>query len=173
MGYVASDDYWGSQIPRLVNYGLHKRLTVRSVKLFADGALGSWGAALIAPYHDKPDTQGLLRASSQTLQKLVERFHEDDFQVVGRRFVHILFFISRTNTSIAQNIHAIGDRANEVVLDVFEDVLRKPGADVNTWRPRIEHAQIFQPSDFERIGRLGGDLHLSGIPGFDQLDHYL
>jgi hypothetical protein len=83
MGYVASDDYWGSQIPRLVNYGLHKRLTVRSVKLFADGALGSWGAALIAPYNDKPDTQGLLRASSQTLQKLAEQFHEDDFQVVG------------------------------------------------------------------------------------------
>jgi hypothetical protein len=43
------------------------------------------------------------------------------------------------------------------VLDVLEDVLRKPGADVNTWRPRIEHAQIFQPSDFERIGRLGSD----------------
>jgi len=55
-----------------------------------------------------------------------------------------------------QNVHAIGDHANEVVLDIFEDILRKPGADVNTWRPRIEHAQIFQPSDFERIGRLGG-----------------
>jgi len=41
------------------------------------------------------------------------------------------------------------------VLDIFEDVLNKPGADVNTWRPRIEHAQIFQPRDLERIGRLG------------------
>ena len=55
-----------------------------------------------------------------------------------------------------QNIHAIGDYANEVVLDIFEDILRKPGADVNTWRPRIEHAQIIQPSDLERTRKLGG-----------------
>ena len=79
MGYVPSDDYWGSQIPRLINYGLHKRLTVRSVKLFADGALGSWGAALIAPYNDKPETRGLLRVIPH---KLVEKFYEDHFQVV-------------------------------------------------------------------------------------------
>jgi hypothetical protein len=82
MGFFNSDDYWGSQIPRLIDYGLHKRLTVRSIKLFADGALGSWGAALIAPYNDKPDTQGLLRILPQTIHKLVERFYEDDFQVV-------------------------------------------------------------------------------------------
>jgi hypothetical protein len=82
MGYAPSNDYWGSQIPRLIDYGLHKRLTVRSVKLFADGALGSWGAALIAPYSDKPDTRGLLRAPPQTLHKLAERFYEDGFQVV-------------------------------------------------------------------------------------------
>ncbi|KAI0297936.1 amidohydrolase family-domain-containing protein [Russula brevipes] len=134
MGGATSDDYWGSQIPRIIDYGLHKRLTVRSVKLFADGALGSWGAALIAPYSDRPDMQGLLRTPPETLHKLVERFYEDGFQV---------------------NIHAIGDRANEAVLDIFEDILSKPGADVNTWRPRIEHAQIFQPSDLQRIGRLG------------------
>jgi predicted amidohydrolase YtcJ len=91
MGYVTSDDYWGSQIPRLINYGLHKRLTVRSVKLFADGALGSWGAALITPYHDKPDMLGLLRTAPQTLHKLAERFHEDGFQVVR---VLISFFLS-------------------------------------------------------------------------------
>jgi predicted amidohydrolase YtcJ len=82
MGNTPSNDYWGSQIPRLINYGLHKRLTVRSIKLFADGALGSWGAALIAPYTDKPDTRGLLRTSPETLRKLAERFYEDDFQVV-------------------------------------------------------------------------------------------
>ncbi|KAH9964935.1 amidohydrolase 3 [Russula dissimulans] len=134
MANVPSNDYWGSQIPRLINYGLYKRLTVRSVKLFADGALGSWGAALISPYSDKPDTQGLLVTPPQALHRLVEQFYQDGFQV---------------------NIHAIGDRANEVVLDIFEDVLSRPGADVNTWRPRIEHAQILQPSDLERIGRLG------------------
>ena len=82
MGYAASDDYWGSQIPRLIDYGFHKRLTVRSIKLFADGALGSWGAALIAPYNDKPDTDGLLRITPQALHKLAEQFYEDHFQVV-------------------------------------------------------------------------------------------
>ncbi|KAH9986218.1 amidohydrolase family-domain-containing protein [Russula compacta] len=130
MGGSPSNDCLGSQIPRLVDYGLYKRLTVRSVKLFADGALGSWGASLIAPYSDKADTRGLLITPPQTLHKLVERFYEKH--------------------------HAIGDHANEVVLDIFEDILSKPGADVNTWRPRIEHAQIFQPSDLQRIGRLGG-----------------
>jgi predicted amidohydrolase YtcJ len=82
MGFVPSNDYWGSQIPRLLNYGVHKRLTVRSVKLFADGALGSWGAALIAPYTDKPDTRGLLRTPPEMLRRLAEQSYEDGFQVV-------------------------------------------------------------------------------------------
>ena len=51
------------------------------------------------------------------------------------------------------------------MLDAFEYILNKPGADVNTWRPRVEHAQIFQPSDLERIGRLGGWF----TPRFDRL----
>ncbi|KAI0298998.1 hypothetical protein B0F90DRAFT_1729916, partial [Multifurca ochricompacta] len=52
------------------------------VKLFADGALGSWGAALIAPYTDKPATQGFILTPPQTLHRLVERFYEDNFQVL-------------------------------------------------------------------------------------------
>ncbi len=50
------------------------------------------------------------------------------------------------------------------MLDIFEDILRKPGADVNIWRPRIEHAQIIQLSDFERIGRIGGNSYLLWSP---------
>ena len=97
MGYTSSNDYWGSQIPRLINYGLHKRLTVRSIKLFADGALGSWGGALIAPYSDKPDTWGLLRLPPETMHKLAERFYEDHFQV-ARIFGRISFrSLERTN----------------------------------------------------------------------------
>jgi len=92
MGHVPSNDYWGSQIPRLINHGLHKRLTLRSVKLFVDGALGSWGAALIAPYNDKPDTRGLLCVPPQTLHQLVERFHDDDFQVVRVFFLAAISF---------------------------------------------------------------------------------
>ncbi|KAI0063272.1 amidohydrolase 3 [Artomyces pyxidatus] len=134
MGATTSDEYWGTQIPRLINYGRDGRLTVRSVKLFTDGALGSWGAALLAPYTDKPETTGLMRSSVSALHDLVEKFYADGWQV---------------------NIHAIGDRANKVLLDIFEDILSRPGADVRKWRPRIEHAQIMQPSDLERIGRLG------------------
>jgi hypothetical protein len=97
MGYTSSNDYWGSQIPRLIDYGLHKRLTVRSIKLFVDGAIGSWGGALIAPYKDKPDTRGLIRVPPETLQKLAERFYEDHFQV-ARIFGRISFcFRERTN----------------------------------------------------------------------------
>ena len=58
MGYTASNDHRGAQIPRLINYSLHKRLTIRGVKVFANGTLGSRPAALITPYGDKPDTRG-------------------------------------------------------------------------------------------------------------------
>ncbi|RDB23930.1 putative amidohydrolase YtcJ [Hypsizygus marmoreus] len=134
MGNVQSDVYWGSRIPRLTNYGKHGRLNIRSVKLFADGALGSWGAALREPYSDKPETQGLLITPPEVLANLTHQFWKDGFQV---------------------NIHCIGDRANEVVLDIFEDILESRGGNVTEWQPRIEHAQIFAPADLERIGRLG------------------
>ncbi|KAF8889019.1 amidohydrolase family-domain-containing protein [Infundibulicybe gibba] len=133
MGNVESDEYWGSQIPRLINYGKHQRLNVRSVKLFTDGALGSWGAALLEPYTDKPDTVGLMRSTPEALSNLTKQFWKDGWQV---------------------NIHCIGDKANHVILDIFEDIL-KNGGNVTDWRPRIEHAQIFTPEDLVRIGKLG------------------
>ena len=77
-----SNDILDSQIPRLIDYGLHRRLTVRSVKLFADGALGSWGAALKDPYSDKPDVRGFLLVPHKTLHEQAEKFYEDGFQVV-------------------------------------------------------------------------------------------
>jgi predicted amidohydrolase YtcJ len=54
----------------------------------------------------------------------------------------------------SKNIHCIGDRANNVVLDIFEEII-KDGANVTTWRPRIEHAQIMTLTDLERTARLG------------------
>ncbi|EIN05898.1 hypothetical protein PUNSTDRAFT_145781 [Punctularia strigosozonata HHB-11173 SS5] len=144
MGNVNSDNYWGKQIPKLFNYGKDARLNVRSVKLFTDGALGSWGAALLEPYSDNSNTTGIMRSTPKALSSLVKKFWKDGFQV---------------------NIHCIGDRANKVVLDIFEDILAsKPlagifGYGMNTnvteMRPRIEHAQIMQLSDIERVGRLG------------------
>ena len=65
---------------------------------------------------------------------------------------------------MAQNIHCIGDRANKIVLDAFEDVINRTGVDLETWRPRIEHAQIMQLSDIDRLGRLGGAWCLNFFP---------
>ena len=57
-----------------------------------------------------------------------------------------------------QNVHCIGDRANHVILDIYERILTTGGGNVTEWRPRIEHAQIFAPADLVRIGKLGGGL---------------
>ncbi|KAJ7287289.1 amidohydrolase family-domain-containing protein [Mycena rebaudengoi] len=121
-----------SQIERLENYGVDGRLNLRSVKLYTDGALGSWGAALLEPYTDKPDTRGIMRSSPDTMSGLIR---------------------SSWQTGLQVNVHCIGDRANKVVLDVFEDLLK--GKNATEFRPRIEHAQILQPADLERIGKLG------------------
>ncbi|KAJ3759321.1 amidohydrolase family-domain-containing protein [Lentinula raphanica] len=134
MGHVPSDTYWGSQIPRLVNYGKHGRLTVRSIKLVSDGALGSWGAALLEPYADKPDSSGIMRSTPRVMSDLVTQFWKDGWQV---------------------NVHCIGDRANQVILDIFEDLIGVGNASVSEWRPRIEHAQIMILEDLERTSRLG------------------
>ncbi|KAH7924458.1 hypothetical protein BV22DRAFT_1013302 [Leucogyrophana mollusca] len=135
MGHVESDSYWGDQIPRLINHGVGGRLTIRSIKLVADGALGSFGAAMLEPYSDNPSTSGILRFVPEELSKLVKQFWEDGWQV---------------------NIHCIGDRANNAVLNIFEDILANSSATtLMDRRPRVEHAQIMMPSDLERIGRLG------------------
>jgi hypothetical protein len=53
-------------------------------------------------------------------------------------------------------VHGIGDRANQMILDIYEEILEKDKADVYKWRPRIEHAQILTQDDLVRIGKLGG-----------------
>jgi predicted amidohydrolase YtcJ len=134
MGSVNSDGYWGNQIPRLIRHGFGGRLTVRSVKLFTDGALGSFGAALLEPYSDNPSTSGIMRVRPEALAKLVREFSTNDWQV---------------------NIHCIGDRANHIVLDIYEDILANASFSADTLRPRIEHAQILTLDDIKRTGKLG------------------
>jgi predicted amidohydrolase YtcJ len=68
-----------------------------SASPFADGAIGSWGAALIAPYNDDPDTRGLLRVSPETMHKLAEQFYEDHFQVVRAHLWSYFISFSREN----------------------------------------------------------------------------
>lgn len=108
------------------------RLTVRSVKFYIDGALGSRGAALIEPYSDAPGTTGLLRTTPDAFVDDVASAFKCGFQV---------------------NTHAIGDLGNRVVLDGYETAMRLVGRSVG--RHRIEHAQIVHPEDIPRFRELG------------------
>jgi predicted amidohydrolase YtcJ len=107
------------------------RLRMAGVKLYADGALGSRGAWLKAPYADKPDTRGLQFLDDAKLRNLMSRAAMDGFQLA---------------------IHAIGDAGNAQVVDAIEDVAQTYGGD-RRWR--IEHAQVVDPKDIPRFARLG------------------
>ena len=107
------------------------RLSVRAVKLFADGALGSRGAALLAPYADSPGQRGLLFNSDAEMEQKIETALRAGYQV---------------------GVHAIGDAANRQVLDAFEAAYRVVGG--RDLRNRIEHAQIVAPADIPRFRQL-------------------
>lgn len=106
-------------------------LDVRSVKIYGDGALGSRGAALLSAYQDKPGEMGLLLTQPDALTSVMKLTLESGFQA---------------------NVHAIGDRANRLVLDRFE-LLQTPAARAKS-RNRIEHAQVIAPKDLARFARL-------------------
>lgn len=105
---------------------------LRAVKLFADGALGSRGAALLAPYTDAPDTRGLLFHSDADLLTQVRAAAQAGFQV---------------------NVHAIGDAANRQALTAFEKLARELGPRSTALRHRIEHAQVIAGADLPRFAR--------------------
>ena len=105
---------------------------VRAIKLYADGAMGSRGAALLEPYSDDPNNTGLLLSAPAHIRDVAERALKAGFQV---------------------NTHAIGDRGNRVVLDAYEAALRTtPTAD---HRFRVEHAQTLSYDDIPRFAQLG------------------
>jgi predicted amidohydrolase YtcJ len=116
--------------PRSALYG--STLWIRSIKLYADGALGSRGAALLDPYNDDPKNSGLLVSDPKFIESVAVKALRAGFQV---------------------NTHAIGDRGNRVTLDAYEAALRQvPVAD---HRFRIEHAQILNYADIPRFAQLG------------------
>ncbi|KAG2153894.1 amidohydrolase family-domain-containing protein [Suillus clintonianus] len=123
--------YWGNLSKPIINAG-NGRLNARSVKMFADGALRSGGAALNEPYCDNPHTKGFMRLDPKVLTDVIPKYLRDGWQV---------------------NVHAIGDYANGVVLDTFETALKD--VNVTALRPRLEHAQILTKTDMERVGKLG------------------
>jgi predicted amidohydrolase YtcJ len=113
--------------------GLHDgRVWVRSVKLYADGALGSRGAALLEPYADDPNNRGLLVSAPAHIEEVARRALRAGFQV---------------------NTHAIGDRGNRLVLDAYQKALA--AAPVADHRFRVEHAQILHHEDVPRFAELG------------------
>ncbi len=110
-------------------------LTVRAIKAYADGALGSRGAALLAEYSDEPGKRGLLVTSPERLDALALDARRKGWQLW---------------------IHAIGDRGNRLALDAFEKAAAAdPEAPPGGRRPRIEHAQVVALEDFPRFARLG------------------
>lgn len=119
---MVADDSTG-----LAYFGKHgpideDRLKVRSVKVYADGALGSRGALLKAPYHDHPGHHGLQLASRAHFGEVAQWCKDHGFQM---------------------NTHCIGDSANKLLLDVYAHVL----GGTNDLRWRIEHAQVVSPAD--------------------------
>jgi hypothetical protein len=108
------------------------QLWVRAVKLYADGAMGSRGAALLEPYSDDPNNTGLLVSAPAHIQEVAEQGLAAGFQI---------------------NTHAIGDRGNRVVLDAYEKALKK--APTANHRFRVEHAQILHYDDIPRFAQLG------------------
>ncbi|MGD8415377.1 MAG: amidohydrolase [Candidatus Latescibacterota bacterium] len=118
------DDY------RMINYG--DKLTVRSIKQYIDGALGAHGAWLLEPYEDMPSTSGLNTVPIDSIKRTAEIAVDHDFQL---------------------NTHAIGDRANREVLDIYEAAFDDDVEADRRWR--IEHAQHIDPADIDRFAELG------------------
>lgn len=126
----------GPTLDWLCEHGAYRhpggRLEMRAVKLYADGALGSRGAALIADYSDDPGNRGLLVTSEDRLRVAIAK---------------------AVRCGIQANTHAIGDRANRLVLDIYGELL--PDSERASRRFRIEHAQVVARDDLPRFAELG------------------
>ncbi|MGB0898486.1 MAG: amidohydrolase, partial [Psychrobium sp.] len=128
---VTANDY-----PAMLKHGIintvDDQLVIRSVKISADGALGSRGAAMIEPYSDDKENTGLLLHSPESLKTNMKRAINAGFQV---------------------NVHAIGDKANHLALNYFEEFNKDKHS--RKLRHRIEHAQVVKTSDLPRFKTLG------------------
>jgi hypothetical protein len=119
-------ELWREYLKRGPEVG--ERLTVRSIKLVADGAMGSRGAAFLEPYLDDPANSGLLMLTRAQIERVARQAVEGGFQL---------------------NVHAIGDRANRTVLEACGAVLKGN----NDRRFRVEHAQVVAPGEFELFAK--------------------
>ncbi|MGD8538773.1 MAG: amidohydrolase, partial [Candidatus Aminicenantes bacterium] len=108
-------------------------LTIRCIKIFVDGALGSRGAAMLEPYSDAPDEKGLVVTPEEDVYRLSKRALQSGLQVA---------------------IHAIGDFANRITLNAFQRALEE-NPDVKDHRFRLEHAQVVALEDIPKFAPLG------------------
>lgn len=117
-------------------------LTIRAIKLYADGALGSRGAWLLAPYTDRPGHMGNAVSDMKYIGQVAKEGLEHGFQVCT---------------------HAIGDRANREVLDQYQLAFEGNPGNSENHRYRIEHAQHIDPEDIPRFGQMGVIASIQGI----------
>jgi predicted amidohydrolase YtcJ len=141
----ASNELMATALPayRMIAEG-NDFLTVRSIKRQVDGALGAHGAWLLEPYEDLPDTDGLVLETLEDIEGTAELAVEHGFQV---------------------NTHAIGDRANREILDLYERVWDRLEIDGTELRWRMEHAQHIDPADVPRFGQLGVIASIQAVHG--------
>jgi hypothetical protein len=126
---------------RVVGYGSNQ-LTVRAIKITADGALGSRGAWLLEPYSDKADSVGLATTPVEQMRAAAQVAYDAGYQVC---------------------IHAIGDRANREVLNIYEEAFKKNNRNGKDLRWRVEHAQHISAADIPRFGQLGVIAAMQGV----------
>jgi hypothetical protein len=142
-----SNDRLARDLPkyRTIGFG-DDHVTVRAIKRQIDGALGSRGAWLLAPYSDLPSSSGLATEDPADLEKTAQLAIQNGYQYC---------------------VHAIGDRANRETLDIFERTFKAhqdmPQVARKDLRWRIEHAQHIDPVDIPRFGQLGVIASMQGI----------
>ncbi len=128
-----SSEVLARELPRVKTWQRHPFFAVGGIKRWIDGALGSHGAWLLAPYTDLPSSTGLRTTSAAEMEATARLALEHDLQLC---------------------VHAIGDRANRETLDLYERALaRDRGRTDRRWR--IEHAQHLDPADLSRFAQLG------------------
>ena len=127
----------GDFSPEMFGHALGGLVTTRAIKLYMDGALGSRGALLEAPYSDRPEITGLMRSHEAPTLDLLKRAYDAGIQV---------------------SIHAIGDKGNQLALDWMQKTFEGATPTERARRDprwRIEHAQVLRPEDIPRFKQLG------------------
>jgi len=129
------------QAQRVIGYG-DNMLTVRAIKMAIDGALGPRGAWLLEPYADEPSSSGHNTGDPTRIEEVANLALENGYQLC---------------------VHAIGDRANREVLDIYERALAAHPEAAEDARFRIEHAQHLHPEDIPRFGQMGVIASMQGV----------